>query len=52
MHTKKTDDIYKDIAKYVETRFKTSNYELERLLRKGKNKIVIGLMKGELGRKL
>ena len=37
-----TDDIYKDIAG-VETRFDTSNYELEcnsieRLLPKGKNK--------------
>ena len=25
----KTDDIYKDIAEDVETRFDTSNYELE-----------------------
>ena len=25
----KTDDIYKDIAKDVETRFDTSNYELK-----------------------
>ena len=33
----KTDDIYKDI----ETRFDTSNYELDRLLPKGKNKKVI-----------
>ena len=47
---KKTDYIYKDIAEDVETRFETSNYELERLLRKGKNKKVIGLMKDELGR--
>ena len=30
----KTDDIYKDITKDVGTRFDTSNYELERLLRK------------------
>ena len=28
----KTDDIYRDIAKDVETRFDTSNYELERPL--------------------
>ena len=28
----KTDVIYKDIAKDVETRFDTSNYELERPL--------------------
>ena len=29
---KKADDIYKDIAEDVETRFDTSNYELERPL--------------------
>ena len=50
----KTDDIYKYIAENVETRFDTSNYELEcnsidRPLPKGKNKKVIGLMKDELG---
>ena len=28
----KTEDIYLDIAKYVETRFYNSNYELERPL--------------------
>ena len=43
----KTDDIYKDIAEDVETRFDTSKYELEfnsidRPLPKGKK--VIGLM--------
>ena len=48
----KTNDIYKDIAKDVETRFDTSNYELERPLPKGKYKKVIGLMKDELGEKL
>ena len=47
----KTDDIYKDIEKDVETRFDTSNYELDRLLPKGKTKI-IELMKDELGRKV
>ena len=31
----KTDDIYKDIAEDVETRFDTSNYELDRPLPKG-----------------
>ena len=36
----KTDDIYKDIAEDVETRFDTSNYELDRQLTKGKNKKV------------
>ena len=32
----KTEDIYSDIAKGVETRFDTSNYELEIPLPKGK----------------
>ena len=44
----KTDDIFKDIAEDVETRFETSNYELDRPLPKGKNKKVIELMKDEL----
>ena len=48
----KTDDIYKDIAEDVETRFDASNYELDRLFPKGKNKKVIGLMKVELGGKI
>ena len=52
-----SDDIYKDIADDVETRFDTSNYELEcnstdRPLPKGKNKKVIGLMKDEVGGKI
>ena len=34
----KTDDSYKHIAEDVETRFNTSNYELDRPLPKGKNK--------------
>ena len=34
----KTEDSYVDIAKYVETRFDISNYELERPLPRGKNK--------------
>ena len=38
------DYVYVDIAKDVNTRFDTSNYELERLLPKGKNKKVIGLI--------
>ena len=50
----KTDDIYKDITEDVETRFDTSNYELEcnsieRPFPKGKNLKVIELMKDELG---
>ena len=48
----KTDDIYKDIAEDVETRFDTSNYELDRPLPKRKNKKVIGLMKDELSGKI
>ena len=47
----KTDDIYKDIAKDVEKRFDTSNYEIDRPLPKGKNE-VIGLMKDELGEEI
>ena len=34
----KTEDIYVDIAKDVETRYDTSNYELCRPLPKAKNK--------------
>ena len=48
----KKDDIYKDIVEDVETRFHTSNYELDRPLPKGKNKTVIGLMNDELGEKI
>ena len=53
----RTDDIYKDIPKYIETRFDTSNYKLEcnsieRPLPKGKNKKVVGLMKNGLGGKI
>ena len=48
----KTDNIYKDIAEEVETRFDTSNYELGRQLPEGKNEKVIRLMKDELGGKI
>ena len=48
----KADDIYKGIAEDVETRFDTSNYELERLLPKGKDKNVVGVMKDGLGGKI
>ena len=51
MHIK-TNDFYKDIASDVENRSDTSNYEVNRLLPTGKNKKVIGLMKGELGGKI
>ena len=45
----KTDDTYKDIAKDLEIRYDTSNYELDGPLSKEKNKKVIGLMKDDLG---
>ena len=45
----KTEDFYNDIANDVEKKFDTSNYECDRPLPTGKNKKVIGLMKGELG---
>ena len=48
----KTDDIYKDIAENIETKFDTSNYELDRPLPIGTNKKVIELMKDELGGKI
>ena len=48
----KTDDIYKDIAEDFETRFDTSNYELDRPLPKGNNEKIIGLVKNELGGKI
>ena len=53
----KTDEIYNDNAEYVETRFNTSNYELEcnfidRSLSKIKNEKVIGSIKYELGEKI
>ena len=48
----KTDDISKHIAEDVETKFDTSNYELDRPLTTEKNKKVIGFMKDELGGKI
>ena len=47
----KTKYIYADIAEDVETRFDTSNYELDRPLSKVENKKAIGLMKDKLGSK-
>ena len=42
-----------DISKDVETKFETSNYELDRPLPKRKNKkSITGLMKDELGGKI
>ena len=43
------DDIYKDIAEDVKTRFDTSNFGLDRP--KGKNEKVIELKNDELGGK-
>ena len=40
----KTEDICKDISKTFETRFNTSNFELDRPLPSGKNKKVIGII--------
>ena len=53
----KTDYIYEDIARDVETTFDISNYELkcnsnEQPLPRAKNEKVIGLMKDELGGKI
>ena len=44
----KRDNTYKDIVEDVETRFDTSNYELDRPLSKIKNKKLIGLKKDKL----
>ena len=47
-----TEDIYKDVAEDVETRFDISNFDLDRPLPKEKNRKVIGLMKDELRGKI
>ena len=47
-----TEDSYSHIAKDVEARFDTSNYELDRPLPKRKNKKVSWLIKDELGRNI
>ena len=48
----KIEDVCEDIVIYVEERLDTSNYVLERLLPKGKNKKVTSLIKDELGGKI
>ena len=48
----KREDIYSDIEKDIETRFDTSNDELDRPLPKGTNEKVIRLMKDELSGKI
>ena len=45
----KTGDFYEDITDHVEKTLDTSNYEVNRPLPTGENKMVIGLMKDELG---
>ena len=50
--TIKTEDVYKVILNVVKKRFATSNYEIKRPLPIGKNRKMIGLMKGELGVKI
>ena len=47
-----TEDVYEDIANDVEKWFDTLNYEVNRPLPTGKNKKVIGLMKGKFGGKI
>ena len=48
----KTGNICIDTAEDVETRFDTSNFEIDRSLPKGKNKNVIGLMRDDLCEKI
>ena len=48
----KTEYFYKDIADDVKRKYDTSNYDVDRLLPKGMNKNVVGLMKDELGGKI
>ena len=45
---KTDDDVYKGIAKIVETRFDFSNFESERPKQKGRYKRVIDLMKDKV----
>ena len=44
----KTDDIYKNIVRNIETWLDTSNFDIDKLLPKENNKKGIGLMKDEL----
>ena len=48
----KTNDFHRDITNDVESRFDTSNYEVNRPLPTRKNKKIIDLMKDELGGKI
>ena len=48
----KIDDIYKNTAEDVETRFGTSNFKIDRPIPKGKKRKQIGLMIDEIRRQL
>ena len=48
----KTEDVYEDIENDFETRFDTSNYEINRPLLTKEHRKVIELMKGELEGKI
>ena len=48
----KTECIHSDIVKDVESRFHTSNFELDRPLPNGKYKKVFELMNDELSKKI
>ena len=48
----KSNYIHKNIAKDVETRFDTTNYELKWPLLKAMNENVVGVMKNKLGKKI
>ena len=48
----KADDICKDIAEDVEKRYDTSNFEIDRPLPIEKSKKVIGLLGGQIMKKL
>lgn len=47
----KPEKVYSDFAGDVGSRFDTSNYKVEKLLPKDKNKKVIGAIKDDLGGK-
>ena len=48
----KIDDIYKNTAEDVETRFGISNFKIDRPIPKGKKRKQIGLMIDEIRRQL
>ena len=48
----KLEDSYTELARHIEKRFDTSNYEVDRPMLIGKNENVIEMMKDELGGKI